>query len=178
MFSKRIVSKRTRLMMGVASMSLLLAGTALAGSVSTSLGVSGSVTDDCTIAAAPSIAFDNYHPATSNLTSPLNSTGTLSVTCTTGTVAEIDLSTGANGGVAVGTTRAMKSGANLLNYELYSDSSRSVVWGVGAGTGGVTELAAPSATAVNYIVYGQVPGGQNIPAATDYADSVAVTVNF
>ena len=93
-------------------------------------------------------------------------------------MAEIDLSTGANGGVAVGTTRAMKSGTNLLNYELYSDSNRSVVWGVGAGTGGVTEAAAPSATAVNYTVYGQVPGGQNIPAATDYADSVAVTVNF
>ena len=67
----RIVSKRTRRRMGVASISLLLGGTAFAGSVSTSLGVSGSVTDDCTIAAAASIAFDNYHPATSNLTSPL-----------------------------------------------------------------------------------------------------------
>ena len=63
-------------------------------------------------------------------------------------MAEIDLSTGANGGSAVGTTRAMKSGSNILNYELYSDSSRQVVWGVGVGTGGVTEDATPSATAV------------------------------
>ena len=72
----------------------------------------------------------------------------------------------------------MVSGANVLSYELYSDSGRLSVWGVGTGTGGVMEPAAPSATAVNYTVYGQVPGGQNAAAATNYADSVAVTVNF
>jgi spore coat protein U-like protein len=37
-------------------------------------------------------------------------------------------------------------------YELYSDSTRQIVWGVGAGAGDVTEIAAPSASAVNYTV--------------------------
>jgi len=178
MILKKIVLKRTQLMIGAASISLLLGGTALAGNVQTNLGVSGTVTNDCTIASSPTLDFNNYHPATGNLTSPLNVNGTLAVTCTEGTVAEIDLSAGSNGAHATGTTRALKSGSNYLSYELYSDSEYSNVWGVGDGTGGVTEDAAPSADAVDYTVYGQVPGGQSVPEATNYADTVAVTVNF
>jgi hypothetical protein len=40
-------------------------------------------------------------PATANLTAPLNSTGTIAVTCTAGAVAEFDMITGANGTHAV-----------------------------------------------------------------------------
>lgn len=63
-------------------------------------------------------------------------------------------------------------------YELYSDPTRQIVWGVGAGAGGVTEIAAPSASAANYTVYGQGPGAQSLTVGTDYADTVLVTVNF
>jgi spore coat protein U-like protein len=148
--------------MGAAAMSLLIGGAASAGAVTASLGVTGTVVNDCTIAAAPTIAFTNYAPATANLTAPLNSTGTISVTCTSGAVAEIDMSAGANGAHAVGTTRAMSGTGGFLSYELYSNAPRSSVWGVGAGTGGVTEPAAPSAAAVNYTIYGQVPGAQSV----------------
>jgi spore coat protein U-like protein len=72
----------------------------------------------------------------------------------------------------------MSGAGGYLSYELYSDSTRQTVWGVGAGTGGVTEAAAPSSTAVNYTIYGQVPGAQSLPVGTDYADTVLVTVNF
>jgi spore coat protein U-like protein len=164
-------------MIGAASMSLLLGGAAFAQATA-NLGVSGTVVNDCTIAAAPTIGFTGYAPATANLTTPLTSTGTFAVTCTTGAVAEIDMSTGANATHAITTTRALKSGANYLDYELYSEPTFTTVWGVGAGTGGVTEPAAPSAAAVTYTVYGSVPPGQADSAATNYADTVLVTVNF
>jgi spore coat protein U-like protein len=175
----KIVTKSARVIIGAATISLLIGGAAFAQSVTANLGVSGTVVNDCTIAAAPTIAFTGYAPATANLTAALNSTGTIAVTCTAGAVAEIDMSAGANGTHAVGTTRAMSGTGGFLSYELYSDAPRSTVWGVGAGTGGVTETAAPSAAAVDYTIYGQVPGGQTAAlAGTDYADTVLVTVNF
>ena len=157
---------------------MIIGGAASAGAVTANLGVSGTVVNDCTIASGAVIAFDGYAPATANLTAPLNSTSAIAVTCTAGAVAEIDMSAGANGGHAVGTTRAMSGIGGFLSYELYSDPSRSTVWGIGAGTGGVTEPAAPSAAAVNYTIYGQIPPAQSLPVGSDYADTVLVTVNF
>lgn len=105
-----------------------------------------------------------------------NSTATLSVNCTGLTLQRIlicpNLATGSGGATA--SARQMLSGANHLDYQLYSDSARSIVWGsyawpypprapafaltldvLGSGSGSET-------------IYGAVLGGQPTAAPATY----------
>ncbi|RWM24952.1 spore coat protein U domain-containing protein [Mesorhizobium sp.] len=74
----------------------------------------------------------DFGPVDTLLTSQTNSTATISMNCT-GTAGQRILicpNLGAGtGGATSATARQMLSGANTLNYQLYSDSARSVVWG-------------------------------------------------
>lgn len=159
---------------GGAAISLLVGGAAFA-QVTTNIGVSADVTNNCTIAAAPTLTVGNYNVLSATALTP---TATMAVTCTTGAVATIALDPGANGGhVSGGLTRAMTDGSgDYLSYELYSDSGLSTVWGNTSATD-VVEAAAPSTAAVDYTVYASVPAQQSVPAGT-YTDSVLVTVSF
>ncbi|WP_192256484.1 Csu type fimbrial protein [Mesorhizobium silamurunense] len=74
----------------------------------------------------------DFGPVDTLLSSQTNSTATISMNCT-GTAGQRILicpNLGAGtGGASSATARQMLSGANALNYQLYSDSARSVVWG-------------------------------------------------
>jgi spore coat protein U-like protein len=165
------VKKCAQITLGAAALSLVVGGAAFAQSVGAELGVSATVTNNCTIAATPTVAVGNYN----TLASTINQTGTLAVTCTQGAVATIAMDAGANGASATGTTRAMTDGSHFLSYELYSNPGRTMVWGTAANA--VIEDAAPSSAPVDYTVYASVPGAQDVPSG-DYTDSVAVTVSF
>ena len=65
----------------------------------------------------------------------------------------------------------MSAVAAHLDYNLYKDASRLMVWGDAGG--GVSS----SGTDVDLTVYGRIPGAQNVEAHV-YADSVSVTVTF
>ena len=68
----------------------------------------------------------------------------------------------------------MASGANVLEYNLYTDPSRLTVWGDdSAGTVTVSETASTA----EKTIYGRVPGRQNVPAGT-YTDVVLVTISY
>jgi spore coat protein U-like protein len=69
----------------------------------------------------------------------------------------------------------MASGTNTLNYQLYSDSARAVIWGNTAGTDTVT--GAGTGLAVNHTVYGSVPAAQLVPAG-DYQDTITVSIFY
>lgn len=71
--------------------------------------------------------------------------------------------------------RAMRSGANLLNYNLYTSIARTVVWG--DGTAGTSTLAAGKNASTVLDVFGCIPEGQD-PAVGNYADNIVVTVDF
>ena len=149
-----------------------------AGSGSTSLSVSASVANNCTISTG-ALAFGGYDPIVSNLSSPLDGTGTVTIACTKGASTTIGLDTGTHAGNASGTTRAMSDGAgtpSYLSYEIYQDSSRSTVWS-NSGGGLYTPAAAPSKAGRSYTVYGRVPAGQDPPAGS-FTDTVTATVNF
>lgn len=145
------------------------------GSATATLTVNMSIANNCTISTT-AVAFGSYDPVSTNATSPLDGTGSVSVACTKNTSATIGLGVGSN---ASGSTRRMSDGAttpSYATYELYQDSSRSTVWG-NSGTGLLSPTAAPSKAARTFSVYGRVPAGQDIPAGS-YADSVVATVNF
>jgi len=158
----------------------LLAAPALswAGSASTSLSVTATVSNNCTISTA-ALAFGAYDPIVTHASTALDGTGTVTIACTKGATTTIGLDTGTHAGNAVGTTRAMSDGAgspSYLSYELYQNSSRTTVWS-NSGGGLYTPAAAPSKAARSYTVYGRVPSGQDPPAGS-FSDSVTATVNF
>ena len=132
----------------------------------------------CTISAS-GVAFGTYTPATP---ATLTGTGTINLTCTVTTkksTVTIDLSTGSSGSYA---TRTLRSGTDVLNYNLYLDAADTQVWG--DGTGGSLEDTVPiiahgngSQASATFTIYGAVAALQD-PAPGSYTDTITVTVNF
>ena len=131
------------------------------------------VTRKCFVQTAP-LDFGTYDPVQANATAPLDGQSTMTVACTKGTVVTIGIDDGANGS---GQIRRMAGGATaFLGYELYQDPARTLRWGTAAGEvfdAGV----APSRDPRQFIVYGRVPGAQDVEEGS-FQDTVLVTVNF
>jgi spore coat protein U-like protein len=107
------------------------------------------------------------------LAANVDTTGSLSVTCTAGTAYNVGLD---DGHQAAGPTgRAMALGAHTVGYGLYRDAARSLVWGstVGTNTAGGTGTGSAQPLAV----YARVPP-QATPPAGAYADIIVVTVTY
>ena len=121
----------------------------------------------CTISANP-LSFGNYTAAL------LNAASTLSVKCTSNIAYNVGLDAGTAAGATV-TTRKMTGPAGaLMNYSLYSNSTRTSNWGntspswvSGTGTGAAQTLT----------VYGQIPANQHLTSGT-YTDTITATVNY
>src|SRR5262245_2982629 len=147
--------------------------TAQGGQTSANMQVNANVIRKCTIQTQP-LAFGSYDPVLANATAPLDSQTTLTVACTKGTAVSISMDNGSN---AQGTARRMTSAdGSFLSYETYRDSARTQRWGDGEGErldGGV----APSHAPRQFIVYGRVTGGQDVPEGA-CQDTVLVTVLF
>lgn len=160
----------------LATSSLLLTDSAHAATTTTNVAVSATVTANCTISST-GVAFGSYDPVVANASTNLDATGTLSVTCTSGSNGDITLSQGANP-TATSTdgapARRMANGTNFLSYSLFQDSARTAVWG-NTTTTDISHTGTGTATAVT--VYGRVASGQNVPAGS-YTDTVVATVTF
>jgi spore coat protein U-like protein len=110
-----------------------------------------------------------------------DSTGTVTVSCTVllalFMTINTELSVGNSGSYS---TRQLRSGAQSLNYNLYTDTARQVIWGNGSGgTSRQTHSALLSigTTVIPYTVYGRIPRFQSSPSGT-YTDSIVVSVIF
>jgi spore coat protein U-like protein len=128
----------------------------------------------CTVTTT-SVNFGNY---TTTTATPNDSVGTVTTKCSnngqTSIATDISLSTG----FGTYAQRKMKSGSNLLNYNLYTNASRATVW---------TNVVPPEGHAnyqVNttpidkiFSVFGRIPALQNVPIGT-YTDTITVTVNY
>jgi spore coat protein U-like protein len=129
-------------------------------------------------ATASGVAFGTY-----DLTSPtaLQATSTITVTCTEvfGTTSvTVYLSTGSG----TFTTRTMLSGTNKLDYNLYTNSAETNVWGDGTGSTTYDTLTIGNGiifgnSSASATVYGAIPALQN-PVPDSYLDTITVTVNY
>lgn len=118
------------------------------------------------------LPFGSYDPTAITIANNLDSVTTFSVRCTKGTSAIITLSEGLN---ASGHFRRMGNAiGNYLNYQLYTNSSRSAVW----NSTNTMVYAAQNFTPRVFSIYGRVPGGQSNVSAGSYSDSVTITVAF
>lgn len=144
-----------------------------AGTATTNLSVSATVAGTCVLATNP-LAFGSYDATTAGVT---NGQGTVTVTCSDGTVATVTLGEGMNpfSPNAAAPFRQMAFGTNRLGYFIYKDAAHATVWGNTIATGVTQTFTGVAGTPLT--VYGTITAAQNVPVG-DYVDTVVATVTF
>ncbi len=150
-------------------------GVARAGTATATFAVTATLQSTCSTTAT-TLAFPAYVPGGGAIAQ----TSTVSVKCTKNSPYTIAL----NGGTTTGGTvaqRLLASGANTLQYNLYTTSAHTAVWGDGTGSS-VTQAGtgAGVATANSLTVYGQVPdnAANQVAVPGAYTDTITVTVSY
>lgn len=120
-----------------------------------------------------SISFGTYDVFSTN---PLDTNGSIVYRCgNADNNISISLDKGAAGSF---NPRRMLNGSEALNYNLYLDAARTVIWG--DGTGGTQSYFIknpPNNQDVTVPVYGRVPAGQSVSKGV-YSNTITVTINF
>ena len=139
------------------------------------LTIGATVTDSCTMTTS-AVTFGAYDADGSS--AAINSTGTVTATCTLGGAAVITISEGANAGAGSTTDvplrRMAGSSSGYLDYNLYSAGEDDTLWGNTAATG-LSFTATVGANAKT--VYATLFENQTSAAGT-YTDNVLVTVTY
>lgn len=136
---------------------------------STTFTVSGTVVSSCNVTAT-NLLFPNSVALSSNV----DATSTVGVTCTNTTPYHIRLNGGTSGATNP-TLRKMFLGANAITYGLYRDAARSLGWGSSDGVN--TTPGTGTASPTSHTVYGRIPAQPTPPSGT-YTDTIVVTVSF
>jgi spore coat protein U-like protein len=177
---KQTKQKSIKLNLAIAALVVMsaAASSAYAGTATSNLAVSATVSNNCTISTGSGVAFGTYDPVVTNASagSDLAVTGTIDTTCTNGSSVTVTLGQGSHadtGSTDAAPVRRMLAGTtDYLSYQLYTDSAHTTVWNNTTGAT-VTGTGASVATTV----YGLVTKGQNVPTGS-YADTVVATVTF
>ena len=101
----------------------------------------------------------------------------LSITCSGAGGSGATVCVGINAGTGTGSTvanRIMNSGANTMQYEIYSDASRTVVWGNTLGTD--EPFFNVGNSTLTFPMYGRIPS-QTKPPGT-YKSTLTVTISY
>jgi spore coat protein U-like protein len=145
---------------------------ALAGTQTQTFNSSAKVNPQCNAVTAGAMAFGTYVP---DAATDQTASSTVSVSCTKTTPIQISLNKGTTTG-ATTAARKLASGSDTLNYNLYSDSSRSSIWDDASNK--VAGTGAGLSTKLDFTVYGKIPSGQVDTVPGDYSDVVTVTVSY
>jgi spore coat protein U-like protein len=158
-------------MLGAAVLAFALVSvpkSAFASTTTTTMAVSATVVNSCTVSANP-LAFGQYSGTALNVSS------TIVVTCNTGDGYSVGLNAGGGTGATI-TNRLMtlSSGSATMAYSLLNGSYTGTNWGNASGSW-VTGTG--SGAAQTLTVYGVVAAGL-YPTAGSYGDSVTVTLTY
>lgn len=143
--------------------------------ITTTFAVTATLQPNCTTSAT-ALGFGTYTPGNGALAA----NSTITVNCTKSTAYTIALNPGTTTGDRF-TQRLLASGANLLQYNLYTTAAFATVWGDGTGkTATQTGTGAGKATASTFKVYGQLPdsAANQTAAPGTYTDTITVTVTY
>lgn len=135
----------------------------------------GTPAEACTVSAT-GVMFGAYDPRAA---SPDDGTGAIDISChPRDQSVNIALSTGSSGSFWA---RRMSSGAAQLDYNLYTATSRTIVWGDGSGGTSTVTLTEGNVSGgrrrFSADIFGRIPALQNVPAGS-YVDTIVVTVTF
>jgi spore coat protein U-like protein len=159
---------------GIAGLGLASLPADASGTATATFQVSLTVTTNCSISANP-LAFGSTNSALA--TTAIAQSTSLSVTCNNGASYTLSLDKGTTTGSTVTNRLLAGTGSNTqtVQYELYSDSGHSTIWG--DSTGGSTVSGTGTGAAQTITVYGQVPS-QTVPTADTYTSTETATVSF
>lgn len=140
---------------------------------------------DCTVGST-GVEFGQYDPIAA---AALDGSGQIVIDCRPNIpLVTVSLSTGGSDSYAA---RRMQSGANTLQYNLYTNAARTTVFGNGTG-GSQTVLCITGVISLNGCIgsnpagagrrailpfYGRIPPDQNVAAGT-YSDTLYVQIDF
>ena len=143
-----------------------------AASTASTFKVEANVNAQCTVTAAD-LNFGNVDPLGGNV----DQSTTITVKCTKNSAYTIGLNAGTVLGSLIG-DRLMTNGADVMRYQLYTDTARSLVWGNSTGLW-VSGVGAGMGTGQALTVYGRVPTGQTNLAVGGYSEpTLTVTVTY
>jgi spore coat protein U-like protein len=154
---------------------LLTSNVLSAATTTTTFQVSATVLKTCSATAAP-LAFGSYTPGAGQLTAATS----VNVKCTNGTAFTVALNAGSTTGGTI-TQRLMGSSGNTLQYNLYTTTAYTTVFGDGTGgsatQGGTgTGLGSAVAVAVNGVLPDNATNQNAVPGA--YTDTITATVTY
>jgi spore coat protein U-like protein len=158
-----------------AAVLLAFAGSADAATKTDTFKVNANVQANC-IVSATNLNFGNYRGI-----ADLNGTSDVVVRCTNGSDYTLTLSEGSSLDFA---TRLMSDtvSGGTLQYNLYTDTGHTDIWGNGTDSSTVTGTGAgmASGSAVTHTVYGLLPDNATNQAAPagSYSDTITVTVEY
>lgn len=135
-------------------------------------------TYSCNISVA-SVSFGRYERANTT-----TGTGTVTVDCTLisgtgeeGVPYQIALSPDPSG--SFGARHLATDTGDILEYNLYTDSGYTTVWGDGsAGTGLISGLLSGPSVNLNIPIFGRIPAGQNTRKGTFVDPGVQATITY
>jgi spore coat protein U-like protein len=149
---------------------------AWAATATTTLVVSATIVDTCTVTATP-LTFGTYSASSA---SPNDATATVTVLYTVGTGFTVAFDAGTATGATLAQRRLQNAvlSSDRLNYNIYRNTARSEIWGDGAkSTYTVIGTGTGVLTAVTLTAYGRIPTGQDVGLGA-YADSITVTLTY
>lgn len=123
-----------------------------ASNATTNTSTSATVISSCTLTSPSTLNFGTQGVLTANVDA--QPATPISVRCTNTTPYNIGLNAGTGAGATVA-VRKMTSGANTINYSLYTNAAWTTVWGDTIGTN--TVAATGTGLAQTYNVFGRVP---------------------
>ncbi len=148
---------------------------AAAPTATTTLRVGATLVDNCLISAT-ALTFQPYVPGSGAVTG----TSTVNLRCTNGAIYAVGLSAGSTAGTTM-SQRLLASGTNTLQYNLYTSSAYSTVWGDGSsGSAVVAGYSSGFASPIALTVYGQVPDStaNKTAAAGTYSDTIVIVLSY
>ena len=149
---------------------VVFAPVALAGIDSRTMEIHATVNGTCTLG----FPINSLSLGTYDSTANSDGSGSIWVSCTTDTVANITINGGLHESLGIRRmTCTACAGGDVLAYSLFQDSSRTVTFKSSdqmpyTGKGGSEEV----------VIYGRIPSGQSDVAAGAYGDTVTVSINF
>jgi spore coat protein U-like protein len=153
---------------------LALAGTAQGATKSSTFQVTATVSKNCVMSAAP------MSLGTFDGTNDLTASSNITVNCTNGTPYTVDLD---KGSAPAFTMRTMKSGTDVLNYNLYTTNTYTTVWGDntgGTGRNSGTGAGMGAGQTQTLTVFGRLRAVDNTGSfsAGTYTDTITATITY
>jgi spore coat protein U-like protein len=159
----------------VATIAMLAGARVPAGTTTTTMTVGTTLVSGCSVSAAP-LAFGSYTPGAG----AISGSTTITLRCSNGALYAVGLNAGSTAGASYG-TRLLANGASTLQYNLYTSSARTSVWGDGSGsTQIVSGHSLGFTTPITLTVFGQVfdSSANQLTAPGNYSDTILVVLSY